>query len=310
MSNELDLFKTTALATNSLFSQMMEETTKLAGGGGGQSRRISIRGGRFREIVNGEQLRVNSSGSMNVVILRASGINRTYYAGAYDPENPTPPACWSTDSEKPAPEVTDAGRQSANCRTCPMNVRGSGQGESRACRFSVRLAICVEGDYGTIYEMQLPATSIFGEAKNNRMPIQAYARYLKANGLGMAALVTQMYFDEDSETPKLFFKPLRPLDEDELESVLEAYNSDEAQKAVTMTVSLPKEEGTANGSKAYNPKTQGFTIDDEDEPKPAPKAKAAPVEDAEPVAEPTKVAKASSSPATQKLADIASAWGD
>lgn len=277
MSTDLSLFKNKSLSLNEKFQQMMEETNRVAGMGR-TSRRISIRGGRFREIIGGDQQRVNSSGSMNVVIVRASRISRTFYEGTYDPEKTTPPKCWSADSEKPSDDVPAAQRMSSKCSTCPMNVKGSGAtGNGRACRFSMRLAVCIEGDLETVYQMQLPATSIFGEVKDQKMGMQAYAKFLKANDLMLAGLVTQMYFDENSETPKLFFKPVRPLDDEELNAAVAAYESDDAQQAIEMTV--------------YQADTQSkeFAIeDDEDDEPPAPKKpavaakpKAAPVEEPE-----------------------------
>ena len=81
-------------------------TTTCAGGtGGGGARRISLRGGRFREMVGGEQVNVKSDGFLNVVILNAAKLSRTYYSGAYDAENPSAPTCWSADTQAPASEV-------------------------------------------------------------------------------------------------------------------------------------------------------------------------------------------------------------
>ena len=85
--------------------------------------------------------------------------------------------------------------QAARCMDCPQNIKGSGQGESRACRFSQRLAVLLEGAMDTVYQLQLPATSIFGEAKDGKMGMQAYAKYLKAHKTPSIAVVTQAYFD-------------------------------------------------------------------------------------------------------------------
>lgn len=269
MSDATDLtaFKTAAMANNDMFAKMMAETDNLANTGG-TSRRISIRGGRFREIVGGEQIRVNSSGAMDVVILRISGINRTYFDGPYDPEKSEAPSCWSTNQETPSADVPDETRQASSCRDCKMNIKGSGQGDSRACRFSIRTAICLAGDFENVYQFQIPATSIFGEAKGSQMPIQAYAKYLKANDLAMAALVTKMSFDEDSETPKLYFKPVRPLDEEELALAVEAYGTEAAETAASLTVFKRDAEGEGEEAKP-KPKAKA---------KPKPKPKPTPVE--------------------------------
>jgi hypothetical protein len=236
--SDMTLFENSALANSDLFKSLQEVDDNLTGGGsGGGMRRISLRGGRFREIVGGDQVNVNSSGSLNIVVVNAAPVSRTYYSGTYDPENPTPPHCWSSDTNKPAPDVPADQRMATRCGDCPMNVKGSGQGESRACRYSQRIAVCLEGQYDKVYQLQLAATSVFGQAKDGKMPMQAYASYLKAHKTPSMAIVTEMYFDENSDVPKLFFKPVRPLEEAELKQVLEAKDSPDAIRAITLTVS-------------------------------------------------------------------------
>lgn len=280
MTTDLSVFKQAAVANKDLFERMMADTNKIAGLGRSMPR-ISIRGGRFRRIVGGEQVGKPKATPLNVVVIRASDINRSYYEEAYDPDNPGPPTCWSVGSETPSPDVPKDQRQSAKCSTCPMNVKGSGQGNSRACRFSMRLALALEGDLENIYQMQLPAMSIFGKAEGQDMGMQAYAKYLNANGLMLAGLVTEMSFDEDTEAPKLYFRPVRPLEEDEFETVAGLYESEEVLDAVEFSVSAPAEEGEAPKPKAKaKPKVED---EDEDEaPKPKAKAKPKPKVEAEP----------------------------
>lgn len=225
-----------SLVSSELFKSLQDADDNLIGGGGSGSRRISLRGGRFREIVGGEQVNVKSDGFLNVVIVNAAKISRTYYAGTYDPENPSAPTCWSPDTQTPDPSVPADQRQAARCMDCPMNIKGSGQGESRACRYSQRVAVLLEGQMDTVYQLQLPATSVFGEARDGKMGMQAYAKYLRAHKTPSIAVVTQMYFDENSDTPKLFFKPLRPLTEDELQDAVGMRDHPDALKAITFTV--------------------------------------------------------------------------
>jgi hypothetical protein len=226
-----------SLVSSDLFKSLQEADDNLAGGGGGGSNRISLRGGRFREMVSGEQVNVNSDGLLNVIIINAAKLSRTYYEGVYSADNPTPPSCWSVDTQHPAKEVPAETRQAARCMDCPQNIKGSGQGESRACRFNQRIAVMLEGKLDTVYQLQLPATSIFGEAKDGKMGMQAYAKYLRAHKTPSIAVVTQVYFDENSDTPKLFFKPTRPLTEEELHQAVAMKDSDDAIKAITLTVS-------------------------------------------------------------------------
>tara|TARA_R110000787_G_scaffold4066_7_gene15829 strand:+ start:2687 stop:3565 length:879 start_codon:yes stop_codon:yes gene_type:complete len=281
-----------SLVSSDLFKQLQEADDNLAGGGGGGgSNRISLRGGRFREMVSGEQVNVNSEGLLNVIVINAAKLSRTYYAGAYDPENPTPPSCWSVDTQTSAAEVSAETRQSVRCMDCPQNIKGSGQGESRACRFNQRVAVMLEGKLDTVYQLQLPATSIFGEAKDGKMGMQAYAKYLRAHKTPSIAVVTQMYFDENSDTPKLFFKPTRPLTEEELQQAVAMKDSDDAIKAITLTVSQTDK---------VSVKRDGPVADDE--------------VDLDAVPEPTKVAKkkevAAPSAAEADLSSIVDDWDD
>ena len=237
--SEVTLFGDNALVTGDLFKSLQDVNDNLlSGSGGGEKRhRISLNGGKFREFSGGEQVSVSKEDNMNIVVVNAAPISRTYYEGNYDPQNPTPPKCWSADTQTPAPEVAPENRQSKRCMDCPQNIKGSGQGESRACRFAQRLAVALEGDLNKVYQLQLPATSIFGETKEGKMPMQGYARFLQAHNTPAVAIVTNMRFDENSSTPKLFFKAVRPLNEDELNTVVALKDAPETMKAITMTVS-------------------------------------------------------------------------
>lgn len=146
-----------------------------------------------------------------------------------------PPRCWSADGEKPDAKVQDP--PSVTCAACPNNIKGSGQGESRACRFSQRLAVVLANDMeGDILQLTLPATSIFGKEEADNRPLQAYAKWLAAQSIGPDMVVTRMKFDTKSESPKLFFKPMRWLTDEEHVACADQGKKPEAIRAVTMTV--------------------------------------------------------------------------
>ena len=134
----------------------------LAGGGGQSGKRISIKGGVFRLISDGKEVAAIEDRFLDVVIVAAaSKISRTFYGEAYNPDSPAPPSCWSADGEKPDASVKEP--QHVNCAGCPQNIKGSGNGESRACRFSQRLAVVLANDVeGDVLQLTLPATSVFG----------------------------------------------------------------------------------------------------------------------------------------------------
>ncbi len=303
--SDLELFKGNALVNSDLFKSLLDMNKKMAGGGGAAGKRISIRGGKFRMMVDGEQVAVKKGDTLNVVIVNAADIARTYYEGAFDPENPSAPTCWSMDTRKPSDDVPEDQRQSDTCASCPMNIKGSGQGDSRACRFSQRLAVVLEGELDKVYQLQVPATSIFGEAKGNDMGLQSYIKFLSAHNTPAIAVVTELRFDEDSTAPKLYFKPLRGLEEDELKEVLEARDSDDAKKAIEFTVSQtdkvepkaekPKAEAKPKAEKAA-PKVVEEEVEEDEEPKKVEKAKAD-----KPVVE---------EKSSNKLASILDGWDD
>ena len=267
--SEMTLFgKGNPLVNSDLFKSLRDMNKMLAGGPGSAGKRISIKGGRFRLFVDGEQVSVSKEDHLNVVVVNAAPISRTYYEGAYDPNNTSAPTCWSSDTRAPAAEVPADQRNATRCADCPMNVKGSGQGDSRACRFNQRLAITLEGKPDEVYQMQLPATSLFGDGKNGKMPMQAYAKFLDAHDTPIIAVMTQMSMDENSETPKLHFKPVRPLTEEELNVAVVAKDSEDAIKAITMTVAQTdgvKKKDSAAGTKNYNPAKEKIIVDDEDE---------------------------------------------
>jgi hypothetical protein len=216
-----------------------DATNALAGTGEGGlgARRISIKGGVFREFIGGKEYRVSEERSMSVVIIKAAPkISRIYYAGSYTEGEAVSPTCWSSDSQRPDEKVKD--KQSATCLTCPQNIKGSGQGDSRACRYQQRLALVIDGevDKGEVYQLVLPPTSVFGDGEKGKLPLQAYARHLKNHDTPITGVVTEMRFDTASPTPKLVFKAVRPVTEDEFNRIQDLKDSKEAIQAITLTV--------------------------------------------------------------------------
>jgi hypothetical protein len=272
----------------------LDDTTKaLMGGGGGGSKRISIEGGVWHLLVNGKEIAQKEERNLNAVIIAASPkVSRTFYAGVYKKGQSTAPDCWSANGDYPDSAVKEP--QAKSCATCPQNVKGSGSGETRACRFSQRLAVVLDNDIGgDVFQLTLPSTSIFGEGETGKWPLQMYAKMIGSKGVPITAVVTEMRFDTSSSTPKITFKPVRFLESNEIQTAIEQGKSDAAQKAITMTVAQ------ADGvQKLAAPAPQALEA----------KVEAAPVE-AE--TEPVKVTKKKDEPAPKKdLGSILSDWDD
>ena len=209
----------------------------LTGGTGGGGKRISIKGGVFRLMADGKEITSIDDRHLDVVIVNAAPkISRTYYAGTYEEGSSKAPDCWSADGEKPDASIEEP--QAHDCASCPMNVKGSGQGDSKACRFSQRLAVVLANDVqGDVMQLTLAATSIFGKEEGDKRPLQAYARYLAAQNINPETLVTRLRFDTKAAVPKLFFQPVRWLDDAEFETVTAKGQTEDAKRAITMTVS-------------------------------------------------------------------------
>lgn len=212
--------------------------------------RVSIRDGIFSGVP------AQGLTSISVVIVGVAFVSRMYYADAYSSERTSRPTCWSSDTETPALDVPDDQRQSGRCIDCTQNIRGSGRGSGRACRFVQRIALVLEDDLKTVYQLQLPPASIFGDVVKEGMPFRAYARYLEARETPLVALVTDMYFDAKSSTPnRLFFKPLRPLEERELETVKRTMDHEDTTKALALDITLAEDRNDSPFAV-----TDGFTI--------------------------------------------------
>lgn len=305
--SELSLFKnSSALA---LLGDVKDNLTDTLAGssGGATNRRISIKGGVFREILNGKEVRVNEDRSMNVVLINAAPISRMFFSGAYNEGEVAKPVCWSSDTQTPDPQVPEEQRQSARCMDCKQNIRGSAaSGEGRACRFQQRTALMLEGalEGSAIYQLTLPATSVFGDAEKGKMGLQAYGRYLKAHNTHAISIVTEMRFDTSSPTPKLAFKAIRPLEEAELRNMIEMKDHADTIKAITLNVS--QMDGVIPAGQAK----PSLFVEAPKAEKPKAASKAATAD--EEVAEPMKVVKKTAAAVEEKsdLSDIVDEWDD
>ena len=266
----------------------LDDLTKSLAGNTGL-KRISIRGGVFRMMVNGEEIAKNEGRAMNVVIVNGGRhIARQYYVGKYVAGESAAPDCWSNDGTAPDTSVEEP--QAKTCEGCPQNIKGSGQGDSRACTFKQRLAVLLADDIdGDVFQLVLPAKSIFGRGDLDKMPFQQYAKYVGAQGKSINTLVTELRLDSDSDTPKLTFKPVKYLTEEQWEIAKEKGDTPAARSAVVQTAAA----------------TDGVKI------KSAAKVEAVEVE-VEVVPEPVKRAsKKNAEPAPKKdFKDVINSWTD
>lgn len=269
------------------------------------SKRISIRGGVFRLMVNGKEINHSDQRHMDVVIVNASpAVHRTFYAGAYNMNaKAAPPVCWSSDSVKPDDTVAEP--QGSACATCPQNIKGSGPNGTRACRYSRRIAVVladqdVNGNYvigDEVYQITLPSQSIFGSGTADKRPLHEYTDYVRANGENLMSVVTRMSFDTSSATPRLGFKAVSVLSDDDYDKCGTYSVSEEAKRAITLTVSSGDNDGNEEFAKAPT----NVPVKERPAPKTAPvfMAKTADQDETDNIPEPTvrSTAKADAKPA-------------
>lgn len=292
--------------TSALLASVQDSLTDtLAGSSGSINRRIGIKGSSFHEIINGKIVRTAEERFMNVVIVSAAPISRTYFESQYVEGEVKKPTCWSSDCQTPDKAVPEDQRQAARCMDCSQNIKGSGAGEGRACRFQQRLAVLLEGslERGEVYQVNLPPTSVFGDGDGKKMPLQAYARFLKAHNTPVFSIVTEMRFDISKPTPTLVFKPVRPLEEDELRVAIDMREHPDTTRAISLNVS--QMDGVIPAP----------AVEVKKEPKPLfvkEESKEVVADADEVIEEPKKVTKKTSQPVEEKtnIADIVGDWDD
>ena len=271
-----------------------ELTKQLAGKTG--VKRIVPKNGIFRKTVGGEEMG-KVKGNLNAIIVNASpAVGRIFYAKAWSPDaEPTAPDCFSNDGR--IPDAGSTNKQAERCDNCTQNTKGSGMGNSKACRYSRRIALVLEEDFGTslegeVYQMNLASKSLFGDgAGDNSHTFENYTKYLSNNGKSLDYVMTQISFNEENDNQSVLFTPTRFIKQPEYAVTSEVAKKPDVLKMVVMT---PYQADMAGKPKLEAPA-----------PKAAPKAES-------PIEEPTKrEKKAEPKPTVKKdLDSVVKAWSD
>jgi hypothetical protein len=284
-----------------------ELTKSLAGKTG--VKRIVPKNGIFRKVVGGEEMG-KVKGNINAIIVNASPkVGRIFYAKQWTPDaEPTAPDCFSNDGN--IPDAGSANMQSDRCDTCQQNIKGSGMGNSKACRYSQRIAMVLEEDFGTslegeIYQMNLASKSLFGDSASDKThTFGNYTKYLANNGKSLDYVVTTISFNEENDNQSVLFTAARFINKAEYTVTSEVAAKPEVQKMVLMTPYQADTSGRAPklGVSASTPALAQ-----------APKV-VAPVTVADAFAEPTKrESKKAEAPAPtvkKDLGSVVAAWTD
>lgn len=164
--------------------------------------RISLKGKKFQFINGDEESKKSEEIYVSILAVEPEGprMIKTFYKNGYNPNDTSPPDCSSSNGVAPDSWVSDPVSQS--CSNCPKNVFGSATSptgkKTKACRDAKRLWVAKVDDLqGTVYGLNVPVTSLRDMAD--------YGREIREMGAPLAAVVTKIYMDEDSEFPKLLF---------------------------------------------------------------------------------------------------------
>ncbi len=196
-----------------------------AGIGGESIDHISIKGGRFHIIRNGQQPQTLELFALRVIIVHANpGVTKAYYDTPWNPDQDAEaPACSSDDGI--APRSDSPRPQCGTCAVCPQNQFGSKVNaqtgkESKACTDKKCIAIVTPGnEVGEMLRLQIPT-----------MAMKDFGAFLRGlPNVPYYAVVTEITFDTTVSYPKIKFRPVDYISEQAFPVVLARHTSDEAK---------------------------------------------------------------------------------
>ena len=218
-------------------------TDDLSAGVTGSFAVMSFRSSRWRiKYQKEEQLVTNADGdpaaSIDAVIIKANPrLSKNYYEQGYAEGAAEAPDCFSMDSLRP-----DAGapkKQSTSCATCAKNVFGSritpAGKKAKACQDNRRLAIVPLNDlhnevYGGPMLLRVPAASL--------ADLSSMGAKLRSQGFPYTAVAVRIGFDVEASFPKLTFRPLRPLTDEEAAIVASHLEDEKVDRILAESVEL------------------------------------------------------------------------
>lgn len=146
--------------------------------------------------------------SIEVVIVDEGALSRNYYK-----DNNL--VCWSTGCDFPDTNVLN--KQAKRCMDCTHSIKAVGNTGAAPCKFFTRIKVAFLGQE-LLYELRLNSLSLFSKAEN-KMSLYKYKAHLERNQEKIGSVLTSIYFVKYKQFYKMYFKPVRPLYEEELESI-------------------------------------------------------------------------------------------
>lgn len=184
--------------------------TAIANVGAGTPPYLSIQGGRFTLIdVAGNALpaqKMDPQGNIyvDVVIVDVNGHVSKIFFGLnkpYDPDNPTPPACFSDNGL--APSISAGQPQAPTCASCPHNVWGSKISQMgsqvKQCADQQKIAVYAPEYSGGLFLLRIPP----GSFANWR----AYMAKFAGAGFDPDRVITRISFEQGAVGTLVFQSP-------------------------------------------------------------------------------------------------------
>lgn len=249
---------------------------------------LSFRGSKWRIKSSGDEtLVINEDGeakpSVELIFLKASpDISKVYYDHKYVEGSDDPPTCMSVSGI--IPDADSGTPQAPSCAACPHNQWGSRMTDdgrkAKACQDSRRIAVVPMGDidneqYGGPMLLRVPAASL--------NDLKSYGVGMKNKGFAYNTIVSRVGFDPDASYPKLTFKPVRQITDDEAVLLANHYQGDVIESILTQAdenKALRKQDVVAPIKAPEKPAAVSLEFDEEPTPepvkKPAAKATAKP----------------------------------
>lgn len=183
---------------------------------------MSVRFGRGSISVGDLQVKNNQ---LDCVVIGHAAVN-TFYEGAWDPNERTPPTCFAIASNfgdpemKPHPNVLHP--VNGQCKGCPHNEYGTAStGKGKACANKLRIGLVTAKDVGDDAAQAQLATAMISPTN-----VRRYKKYLdyvlEEHGRPLWAVVTRIQsFDDPKTQIRLEFSMVEAIDDNETLDALE-----------------------------------------------------------------------------------------
>jgi len=224
------------------------------GAGGGGFQLLSIRGSKWRVKTSAGDLPILNADdeptpSIEVILVKSNkNISKLFYEKSYSEGDDEAPTCMSVDGVKP--DTASTKPQNKDCATCANNKWGSRITEAgkkaKRCADTRRIAVWlrtmepVGADGSEPMLLRIPAASL--------NDLATFGANMAKKQYPYNAIVTRIGFDVHVSFPKLTFRAVRPITEDEAATVVTMFSSDTVGNILSQQVApvpVEEEEGAA-----------------------------------------------------------------